>query len=478
MLSKLDTALFELDQSKSKIERAQRALGAVRNISTTLAPINTLPAKIMVNIFALTNKHCKIDDTYRRGSNNCTPFVLGHLAAISKRWHQLSSEARLWRHIDLTTGGDHDDRHLLCAEYGLRRTGQLPLHVHIVEGDSEESATPMDIVRLLAPSASRIVSLHLMVDEPTAHTIVLGLFGHNTLCSVQEFSLFEKDGPNETYELGVDVFYVLFDSSGPLRTFNLCGPVVPTWQTFRFSGLTELKLIPRISESFTTTPTQVAHVLSACPELRSLALIRMKLGTTPGASIQPAFLPKLEALDLRATWLGDVRHILSLITVSSSPLSFGFSVDGNCGMKHVRDLQPLGRSTVTRLCISDADGFGDCVFGILSDGLTSVEELAVCNYDLVIYRTEGHLNAERFPRLHTLHMLACTIDIDSLCRIIGPMAVRLVQLDDSTSHCLGARADSMKRLSKIAPSVQLHGYYEYFTVGMGEPPLEWPLSVY
>jgi hypothetical protein len=97
--------------------------------------------------------------------------------------------------------------------------------------------------------------------------------------------------------------YGLFSSNGlddflqPLQVFRLCGSLI-SWDSPVLIGLTDLTIHPTYLASEWPNLSDIAAVLAACPELRSLALIGIALSEDLETQVGPTSLSKLEALDL------------------------------------------------------------------------------------------------------------------------------------------------------------------------------------
>lgn len=383
----------------------------------------------------------------------------------------------LWTHIDLTIGQLQDEGHRFYVEPALQRSEQLPLHVHIAEFGAKIRNNRFDIaVSLLAPHASRILSLRVACGLISARETVLGIFRHTAPKSLCAFHLHDT----YNYEAGeqiADVLNLLFASDSEtsprsLQTLSLRMSCLPI-QNFTFSELVELKLVLEMPGAFTPTLSQVAGVLAACPRLRVLALVKLGLSTESEVPVCPVFLPNLEILDLRATHITALLPLLSIMALSSTPLSISVSVDPHSSIDDLRRLRPfLQRSFTTRLCMVAMQGIGDLdmLLEFLADELPSIEELALYHWPMRHQPTRS-LNTDHFSRLHTLHIIQCSIEPDVLRYLVAHSAVQLVQIEPSPYGDYYSSED----LSDIGPSVRDR---KYQVIGTGEPDFEWPLGSY
>jgi hypothetical protein len=107
---------------------------------------------------------------------------------------------------------------------------------------------------------------------------------------------------------------------------------------------------------------------------------------------------------------------------------------------------------ITRLCLISSDE-GDIhlnvLIAFLSDFLPHLETLGFQFWDFQQKDIEWSLTSEHFPRLRTLHLIGCELDLDVLQQNLVSSTVRLIHTDS---------AEDASLLSGISPSVKQSHY--------------------
>ncbi|KAF8610162.1 hypothetical protein BDV93DRAFT_8808 [Ceratobasidium sp. AG-I] len=411
---------------------------------------------MLIYIFTLAKVHCIHDAvSHYWGLEEQALSLLSpeSLANVCVYWRNLlHNTPTLWTHIDLSIDQPWDSNFAFHAQRSLDRANQLPLYVHI-EGN-EWSSDSQAAVDLLAPYANRIVSLDLPSNALTAHSILLGLFSAPYCGSVQYLSLCDGDSEESDETRGgaslfstgsLDAFLI------SLRSLNLVYFSLD-YDSPAFQGLTELAVFS--SPYLEPTPSQLTQVLTACPALRSLALVGMSL-TAGDLPVNAANLPDLQTLDLRRTSFGDVVTITSCI-LPRRGLSMSFSLNMNESGRNKHDLSPLlsffKRFHVARLFMQTS-GFEklelDVLFCSLGNSLPSLRELALDGGTLAHGLVEGCLLTDRFPQLHTLHILGGSIMVCRLKTMLAFSYVQAVQLRWYRRY----PPEVLQAISEVVPSV-------------------------
>ncbi|KAG8705748.1 hypothetical protein FRC09_002778 [Ceratobasidium sp. 395] len=443
-------------------------LGKVRNQSRSLVSFNKLPAEIIVNILSLIDNTC-IVKPYRPESATAEapPFPLAAVSIAGKSLRNTAISApSLWTHVDLPIGWSCEAAYLCYARSCLRYSRQRPLYVHIADNkDEHKGYQGADIAALLAPHAHRIDSISFHTTSDLARGMLLELFGNTSSYRTKELCL--NDG-NVTYYRRY-TSPKLFDDRlarflQHLKTVGIKGPVL-SLESVAFRGLTCLKLSVRDSVKSPPTLVHLAHVLTACPELRALSLINYRFNTSSEVSIKPVLLPKLELLDLREiTDTKDLFGLLSCIAPGSSTLALGVSADHLSEDETAKLLDFIIQSNVTRLHLENPYTLSYSIKAtpLLTRAIPALQELALCDYgSLDDLANKYPLHVDRFPSLHTLHFLRCVSDSDNWRSLVAPSAIQAVYAD--SYH------------GPLPEGVPLLKSRDYFGVCEGEEDLEWPL---
>lgn len=460
------------DSPASQLEKTQSTLGTLRNARSRPATINDLPAEILSYIFTFARVYCKLKPLLEYEVDSRS-FARDNLSPVCVHWRRVCiNTPLLWTHIDLSIDEHRLEKYPFYAQRSLERAKQLPLYVH-VDDYFLRSGGPQPVINLLVPYANRIVSLDLEVNAWAARSILLGLFGGDYQGSVRDLHLSDAnylangDGKMEFSSLGAFLL--------SLKSLSLLSGPSLAYNSPAFRGLIELTISSDIY--FEPKPSELVQILTSCPELRSLALVDIIIaGGDPPVNI--AQLPNLEILDLRCTPFEDVLSITSCISPGSSALSMSISLDmTNSDLEEVdlSLLQPFfERSHVTRISL-DTGREQEVDLGPFIRSLGSVlpllEELALEGRMLRHSHVEGCLWAERFPRLHTLHVMGESVLVNKLKTILAFSSIRTVRLRSRYPHS----TNISQALSKVVPCVS---YSPPISSVVKQLSCEWPSTGY
>ncbi|KAH7332616.1 hypothetical protein B0J17DRAFT_678309 [Rhizoctonia solani] len=103
--SQLDTELAFISLIKPQIKQLELTISCIRNYSTSVTPINTLPLEIITYIFQLVpEQSCQFYQPSTLFDNIIIyPKLPDYLTWICSLWCRIArSSPLLWRHIDLT----------------------------------------------------------------------------------------------------------------------------------------------------------------------------------------------------------------------------------------------------------------------------------------------------------------------------------------------------------------------------------------
>ncbi|KAG8711193.1 hypothetical protein FRC09_020720 [Ceratobasidium sp. 395] len=193
--------------------------------------------------------------------------------------------------------------------------------------------------------------------------------------------------------------------------------------------------------------------------------------------IEPVLLPNLEILDLRIP-SNDDELVALLSFIDSGPNELAFSVTLELDLSKdtmARILRFVRQSNVTRLCIDSTlvDHLDDLDWLLaLPQGETlAIRELALCAYCFSKNTTfKQPLSADRFPFLHTLHLMRWENLDARICReVLETSAVQVLRFDEP-------QCGTVQEMNKVAPFVKPC----QFSTGISytEGKLEWPLYIF
>ncbi|KAF8593078.1 hypothetical protein BDV93DRAFT_566953 [Ceratobasidium sp. AG-I] len=191
-----------------------------------------------------------------------------------------------------------------------------------------------------------------------------------------------------------------------------------------------------------------------------------------------ADLSSLQALDLRCMILDDVVTIASCIIPRQGlnmSLALGMSLAPNIDDSYIDDLSPFlpffKRFHVARLSL-EADYMPEelnleTVLGSLGEPLPSLEELALDRVLLRDSKVDGGLLAERFPRLHTLHITGESFPVDRLKMMLASSPIQTIWLRRHRRH----PSEVLQAISEVVPSV----LYSLYSPARWSEPFLWDL---
>ncbi|KAG8787682.1 hypothetical protein FRC12_015359 [Ceratobasidium sp. 428] len=320
--------LLELEEEKLRSTRA--LLTALRNRSTTLAPVNKLPQEILSYVFILAKSYCVHDEDF--GSHDP--------AAVCSDWRRIAiNTPNLWAHIDIGPGTPERLTKLL-----LNRTKDYPIYIHAHELDanpSDNESSPEDeakmAVDLLEPHIHRArgfvlksqrdsrsftsamlkmwlsygsstSSKYLLVSRPTASMMRVHI----------KKSRSKRPTDRSKSENAEDVL-------SSLKVLHLQGVTI-SYDSKAYRGLTDLRLDFSNNLRDSIPVFHFANILSSSPDLSILKLGGIDITDTEGwSSPGPIHLGSLKVLKLFGMRSDSLRLVLSLIGLPDSPVELSLS---------------------------------------------------------------------------------------------------------------------------------------------------------
>jgi hypothetical protein len=300
-----------------------------------------LPPDMLIRIFReAAFPRERLQQSQRNGS---IAFHFDTISGVSTYWRQLTiATPSYWSHIQLDIGLWRASE--FCAQLWLKRAQTVPLHLYILKTSHalEQTAySPYDlstlvarIARITSPHAQHITSLKLSLNNEIAQDVLNLMIKQccanpGVLQSLEIWSCASL----ESTSLGVlDNVVGVANLHRSLRYLTIIqSPVV--WNC-PYRNLVDLRIL---SPPKPATTAEVQAVLSANPQLRTLALRSMKISHhSKSLALAPASLPFLEVLDLSGT----VRLVLQTSFPSSireTPFHY-ISAPGQCTIVVVQSM--------------------------------------------------------------------------------------------------------------------------------------------
>ncbi|KAF8593239.1 hypothetical protein BDV93DRAFT_549600 [Ceratobasidium sp. AG-I] len=207
------------------------------------------------------------------------------------------------------------------------------------------------------------------------------------------------------------------------------------WDSAAYHGLVELRL--DLSEdvgSFDWPPSQdeIATILSSSPMLRTLSLKVDYLWDIHDSSIEPICLKHLERFTLELSNRHRCLGLLPLVSPGPNPLSVRVSFHSSPAFWE--ELWALAqRSEITSLhVVAEASNSWAVP---LSRHLAQLESLTLVGFKInqkalsdFLLSTSNNIKTSAWPRLHTLRLMNCRIDEESLMGLLASLQIRKVRM--------------------------------------------------
>lgn len=128
-LLEMDNELPGIHLMGESLNKGKAILAGMRNRSTKLVPISSLPAEVLGHIFTLLPSRCLLDNIPPEKKLPPYPDIL---VQVSTNWSRVALETlSLWSHIDILACDPHSTNNYSMARHWLERAKGAPLHVHI-----------------------------------------------------------------------------------------------------------------------------------------------------------------------------------------------------------------------------------------------------------------------------------------------------------------------------------------------------------
>ncbi|KAG8717621.1 hypothetical protein FRC08_007104 [Ceratobasidium sp. 394] len=311
----VDSELESLASEEQALYDTRASLGTMRNGSTTLVRINTLPPEILARIFTLSKTHCVHDrDSESNG-----------FAGVCVYWRRVAMDAaELWTHIDFIPNTPDSVPKLL-----LERSGGTPIHAHIYElrpgeGPDEDMSerAAKQVMAVLRPHSHRVRSFTVESLSRDGFFVLAVL---KSWISYDKFSIIKS---LLVYRPGSWHFLFLQphaeqDMIPALHTLHLKNFAF-NWDSHIYRGLVDLRL--SIAHSISISIPQFANLLSAS---RALAILKLKgvnvIYTEDSMQLAPIMMEHLKILNLVEVDPENAMVLLSLITLASPLVELGMA---------------------------------------------------------------------------------------------------------------------------------------------------------
>ncbi|KAG8790839.1 hypothetical protein FRC12_010866 [Ceratobasidium sp. 428] len=472
----LTTVRSELEPLASQEEALRRmriSLAVVVNNLTTLSSINRLPPEVLAMIFELSKTHCARDTRCR----------MNGFADVCAYWRKTAlSTANLWTHVDI-----HPKSPYKLIELQLRRSKDLPLHAHILGLDSETHTYQFGEIDVEYAAASMMMALQFHQDHICTLSIASDRDRGDLIHSILDrWTDHATDGLLRSLAIDWDTSWLdsrilalpgLGEASQSMEHW-LCGlntlhlrHVEFQWESSIYHGLIDLQL--DFDRGYALIPLpKLASILSSCPALATLKLAYLQVDSSMEWNQSPTVMQHLEYVNLVQMEPEDVFPVLSLITLPGPRTELGLK-DSPMDTLDSGLAGFFERSKVTTLYYTCRDCEGDC--GGCPNGrscesgsfkaskffpryLPHVHTLILHELMLTISKVD-HMNTLAPPtplrsQLQNLILLDCTVDLETLKRLVLEIGVQELHLERCITNRLLTRALQQQELQVIQSSLQ------------------------
>ncbi|KAF8312349.1 hypothetical protein DL93DRAFT_2082211 [Clavulina sp. PMI_390] len=278
----VDEKFALLDEIELSLQRARRQLGAARNQSRRLTPINRLPPELLCAIFILGQEaqdeelSQEIDDDDESHASleiESVPFSVT-VSHVCRKWRNMAIDtAQLWTKLDFSEGPPYRWSKML-----LERSKTAPLNIVLSLSDSDNKSGIDTVMNMIVPHHSgRVETLGINAISLNQINWILSrfIFDSNVVPPIIDLSLTEAEASSELVAISVDKANLpkLGQMIAGIRRLALSGVQLP-WHSPAFSNLTHLTLENTSMDVENACPTedQFMGILKASPKLQSLTM--------------------------------------------------------------------------------------------------------------------------------------------------------------------------------------------------------------
>ncbi|KAG8781580.1 hypothetical protein FRC12_021735 [Ceratobasidium sp. 428] len=427
-LTTVDSELDSLAEDAKCLFDMRISLATMRNRSTTLAQINTLPPEILAYIFELSGSSCALnyeDNLY-------------DIMGVCAYWRGVVLHtADLWTHIDIDSRTLDRINNLL-----LERAKGYPIYLHVYEAEPDEGEVTQisKAIEVLAPYVSHACILDLKSYSWSGGFVgaVLNLWLENGTGSLSKSLIVNRPNGHQTLSLSGSSpedkrFHASLDNAKgmlvPLSTLHL-QRVKFDWNSGAYRNLIDLRLDFELSP-VDISVLQLADILSSSPRLTILKLRSLEvLWAGDLRQFAPITLGYLEVFYLNCHSL-HVGLLLSLITLSGTSTELGLYIQGFDQIMH--PLQAFfARSKIATLYWPH---YGHSLGSWLSisQSIPHLQTLVLDWLNMRYIEIEPPRSPSlAFSRVDCAVLLSCAVSLEGLKTLISLHGIRIFRLERCT----------------------------------------------
>ncbi|KAG8686475.1 hypothetical protein FRC09_014109, partial [Ceratobasidium sp. 395] len=442
ILLAIDAELAGLAYEEEELGKARVSLSVLRNTSSALAPVHSLPPEVLTRIFLMSR--------YR--SNG---LAYGHtFAQVNAYWRAAAINLpALWTYIDITPAQ-------LNYEYAtllLSRSSGLPIHLDI---SSEGMVDQWDGYparpaweEFLAIASQRVQTLNIFdsfrTPEILLYEVMILLLRHGSPGVLKTLCIKRPDGDEYANLEG----FPISQSDTFLRSITMLhlGDIRLPWTSTAYHNLIDLRLQFSEVDVREISTSQLADILGASPGLTTLKLDYITINPSDDWDAENVVrLAHLEVLCLLYLSYDSWVELVSVLSLSDclGPLEVGICIqhygDSFSEISHmVRDF--LHGARVKTLAIASFRDDDPQSALSLSATIPSLENLMLSDCNLLNLRRdkvigeEPKIKVDTPSRLPHLFLASSKLDLDKLKLIVSVYGVETLHLDNVQSWLISDR---------------------------------------
>lgn len=438
---------------EAKIRQARSTISQAVNISSIVAPINSLPSEILIRIFHLVVNTRPCDLKYHGGAKVILPNYPEFLSHVCTRWRQIVRDSpSLWSHIDIVPFNCLNQAFKTRAEASISRAGDSLLDIHLYEPELYNNFDHEGVIDFFAIAAPRMRSLELVAPDISNwvdDSVLDFCFGNCTVGTFTELTIASSSAGDSifieaTYDpdfLSTNVWLNVPPEDleallAPVIVLRLDGVFLP-WCHPVYRGLVELRLVTTRKRPTQITELEVVNILRSSPNLRVLQFGLKITDLLDDSPLFPVHLSDLEILDSTPMQRDQLGTFLRLLAPGPKPLQFSFSPhiprNGSSVPPHEDKIEGfLTRSNVTRIHVKGLPNPPDINLSSLLSPLPGLRVLALDSFQIGRrpHSTPDPRELKQFsphPRpLDALYVIDSLINLDDLEEVIKHHQVRKV----------------------------------------------------
>ncbi|KAF8593884.1 hypothetical protein BDV93DRAFT_529625 [Ceratobasidium sp. AG-I] len=375
---------------------------------------------------------------------------LDGFSEVGASWRRIAvSTPALWTHIDISVGG-YRSRRYESTTLHLSRSGHLPVHMHIYDSEkydnsSTNASEPDQLIAFLRPHLPRVGTLDLESRSAWLHFFepIVGFWLENGV--IGSTSTLSVCTPEVTVLLPESLFARLSKRSknvlSRLRALRLHNTAF-CLDSAPYRDLLELQLSSGPEQLMGLPISQLATIISSCPQLKALKLVHLAIYESYGWEVPTAV--NLEALEvLNVVGLGQLSLdlLLPLISVPKHTAKLSVGITLNHRNKLNGDIQAFFmRCPITTLYL-DNDRASDEIHWVsaLLSWLPNLENLALrrCTLKTLFLLEDA---SESVPPvqpdgsqrqfLRKIYFIQCAVSITALTSLNHASHARVIHLQD------------------------------------------------